>query len=184
MAVKKVLRMGHPILRSKAEVIPREELLSPEYKSLYEDMLDTMQAEDGVGIAAPQIGISKRVVLVQIDKNVYSRVPESGLLYVINPEIEVLNDNPQGYWEGCLSVPGLRGFVERPRRIKVDFLDERGEEHSLVLKGFMATVFQHEIDHLDGILYIDRIKDTKKLGYGEEFLEFLAPRYSESEQAN
>ncbi len=177
MAIKKVLRMGHPILRLKAAPLGREEILSQETQQLFQDMLDTMKAEEGIGIAAPQIGVSKQVALIGIakDNSRYPEAPEYDLLFVINPVIKVLDEQREGYWEGCLSVPGLRGFVERPRKIQVDFDDAEGESRSLVAEGFMATVFQHEIDHLAGTLYIDKVTDPTKLSYLEEFAEYLAP---------
>ncbi len=176
MAVKKVIRMGHPVLRQTAAPLTDEEILSPETKELVQDLLDTMAAEDGIGIAAPQIGISKQVALVGVpeDSERYPDANETPLYVVINPKIKFLDETPQGFWEGCLSVPGLRGYVERPSKIQVDFKNLDGKEQSLVLEDFDATVFQHELDHLFGVLYVDRIKDSKQLMYTEEFAEFHA----------
>ncbi|MBK22470.1 MAG: peptide deformylase [Halobacteriovorax sp.] len=176
MAVKKVIRMGHPVLRQTAAPLTDEEIGSPETKELVQDLLDTMAAEDGIGIAAPQIGISKQVALVGVpeDSERYPDAEETPLYVVINPKIKFLDETPQGFWEGCLSVPGLRGYVERPRKIQVDFKNLEGEEQTLVLEDFDATVFQHELDHLFGVLYVDRIKDSKQLMYTEEFVEFYA----------
>lgn len=184
MAVKKVVRMGHPVLRQQAQKLSPEEITSDETKQLVQDMLDTMEAEDGIGIAAPQIGVSKSIALVGVpaESDMYPEADETPLYVVINPEIKVLDEKPQGFWEGCLSVPGLRGYVERPSKVQVDFYNLAGEKESLVLEDFPATVFQHELDHLFGKLYVDHVKDTKQLMYTEEFVEFHAPdEYKEEE---
>ena len=183
MAVKPVIRMGHPVLRETAKTLSDEEILSTETKLLVQDMLDTMEAEDGIGIAAPQIGVSKQIALVGVpaDSERYPESEESPLYVVINPTIKVIDETPQGFWEGCLSVPGLRGYVERPRKVQVDFKNLEGKSESLVLEEFPATVFQHELDHLFGVLYVDRIKDSKELMFTEEFMEFHAPEEEEEE---
>ena len=176
MAVKKVIRMGHPVLRELAKPLTPEEITSNETRSLVQDLLDTMEAEDGIGIAAPQIGVSKQIALVGVpaDSERYPESEETPLYVVINPEIKIIDEIPQGFWEGCLSVPGLRGYVERPKKVQVDFTNLNGEKESLVLEDFPATVFQHELDHLFGKLYVDRIKDSKELMFTEEFMEYHA----------
>jgi peptide deformylase len=185
VAVKKVVRMGHPVLRELAAPLSKDEILSEETKSLVQDMFDTMEVEEGIGIAAPQIGVSKQVALVGVpaDSERYPESEETPLYVVINPTIKIIDETPQGFWEGCLSVPGLRGYVERPKKIQVDFLNLKAEKVSLVLEDFPATVFQHELDHLFGKLYVDHIKDSKELMYTEEFMEFHAPEeYSDEEE--
>lgn len=181
MAVREVLKMGHPTLRVKAEAIPVEEIKSNDFKDLIADMLETMEEEDGIGIAAPQIGVSKQVAIVGVPKDNprYPDLPEDeepemdfDILVVINPTITVLDDTPSGFWEGCLSVPGLRGYVERPSKIKVDYTDIHGEKQVIEASGFAATVFQHELDHLDGVLYVDRVEDKTKLAFMDEYLEY------------
>jgi peptide deformylase len=180
MAVREVLKMGHPTLRVKANPIPLEEIQSREFRNLIQDMFETMEKEEGIGIAAPQIGISKQVAIVGVPKDNprYPETPESeedddfDILVVINPKVTVMDETPSGFWEGCLSVPGLRGYVERPSKIKVEFTDLEGEAQVMEVSGFGATVFQHELDHLDGVLYVDRVSDITKLSYMEEYLEF------------
>lgn len=174
MAVREVIRMGHPVLRKVADLVDPEEINSKEFGELLQDMLDTMKEQKGIGIAAPQIAVSKQVALIEIpcDSERYPDAPESELLIIINPVLTTLDETKQGFWEGCLSVPTLRGFVERPRKIKVDFLDIKGDKQSLEVEGFLATVFQHELDHLFGKLYVDRITDTTKLCFTEEFMQF------------
>lgn len=169
-----ICRMGNPVLRVSAEKVVLSELNTPEFKALLEDMLDSMKASGGIGIAAPQIGISKQVALIELQGiNRYSETFNLPLTTFINPEIEILDQTLQGYWEGCLSVPGMRGFVERPRHVKVSFLNELGEKQVLEAEGFLATVIQHELDHLFGTLYIDRIKDPKLFMYQEEFDKYI-----------
>ena len=174
MSVREILRLGNPLLRQKARELSPEEIHSEQINVLVRDMLETLESVGGTGLAAPQIGISKRLVIISIsaDNKRYPHAVETSLIVVINPKISVLNDNPQGYWEGCLSVPGMRGFVERPRKIQVDFFDLEGNGQSVQLKGFLATVFQHELDHLNGILYVDRLKDMERFCFEQEFHQY------------
>jgi peptide deformylase len=175
MAIREVTRMGNPVLREEAEELTAEEILSAETKELLQDMYDTMKAESGIGIAAPQIGVSKKVALIAVpeESERYPEAKESPMLYIFNPKITVLDEELQGFWEGCLSVPGLRGFVERPRKVQIDFLDINANSQSIVIEGFLATVFQHELDHLFGKLYVDRITDMSKLTFNEEFSKYV-----------
>jgi peptide deformylase len=175
MTAKKVIRMGHPTLRHIAEPVLVSELKTPEFIELLVDLYDTMKVEGGIGIAAPQINVSKQVTLIELPENNerYGELEGTPLMVIINPEIKYLTQEKQGFWEGCLSVPGLRGFVERPKSIQVDYLNEHGEKKTIIADDFLATVFQHELDHLFGKLYIDRITDTTKITYTEEFAEFV-----------
>lgn len=175
MAIREVTRMGNPVLRKEAEDLTPEEILSAETKELLQDMYDTMKAESGIGIAAPQIGVSKKVALIAVpeESERYPEAEESPMLYIFNPKITVLDEELQGFWEGCLSVPGLRGFVERPRKVQIDFLDINANQQSIVIEGFLATVFQHELDHLFGKLYVDRITNMSKLTFNEEFSKYV-----------
>jgi peptide deformylase len=178
MAVRKIVRMGHPVLREPARPLAREEIASETTLRLIADMIDTLHDYGGIGLAAPQIGESIRLAVVEVPEGGtrYGDVPGMPLTVFVNPVITVLDPATRGYWEGCLSVPGLRGFVERPQKIRVDYLDLEGREQSLELDGFLATVFQHEFDHLDGKLYVDRLADTRLLAFEEEFTRYLAPR--------
>ncbi len=175
MAKRTILKMGHPILREKARELSREEIQSKWFKELIHDMIETMHSEEGVGIAAPQVGESVRVSVIEFEDD-SDRYPESGaqkLSIFVNPVLKVLDEKTDGFWEGCLSVPGLRGFVERPRKVSVEYLNELGEKKTLTTDGFLAIVLQHEFDHLDGILYVDRITDKTKLAFIEEYREFI-----------
>ena len=170
MAVRKVIRLGNPLLRKKAEPVPLTEIRSKEMKKLIRDMFDTMHDTKGVGLAAPQIGVSKRIVVVGAERNDKNgdakEVIERRVLF--NPEIQVLTEKMEGYWEGCLSVPEMRGYVERGRKIKLKWYDEEESFHEQIFEGFPTVVFQHECDHLDGILYVDRLKSPQQFGFCDE----------------
>ena len=178
MAVRKIIRMGHPVLRQVARPLTTEEIRSPALRVLLDDMVDTLRDYGGIGLAAPQIGEPVRVALIEIPagSSRYGEIPAMPLTAFINPTVEIVDPATRGYWEGCLSVPGLRGFVERPQHVRVRYTTLEGEPAGLELQGFLATVFQHELDHLDGTLYIDRIKDSKLLSFEEEFTRYLAPQ--------
>ncbi|CBW27582.1 peptide deformylase [Halobacteriovorax marinus SJ] len=174
MAIKDLTKMGNPVLRKVALEYPSEEIGGEKFIKLIKDLEDTMKENGGIGIAAPQIGVSYQVAIIQLPDNSerYPDIAKSDQYIVVNPTIEVLDQTEQGFWEGCLSVPGLRGFVHRPRKVKITFLNDRAQQEELILEGFLATVFQHELDHLFGKLYIDRIKDLTLLSYEEEFRQF------------
>jgi peptide deformylase len=180
MAIRKIIRMGHPVLREPARPLAREEIVSEATLRLVADMIDTLHDYGGIGLAAPQIGEPIRLAIVEIPEGGtrYGEVPGMPLTVFVNPVVTVLDPATKGYWEGCLSVPGLRGFVERPQKIRVGYLDLAGRDQTLELAGFLATVFQHEFDHLDGTLYIDRLADSRLLAFEEEFTRYLAPRES------
>jgi peptide deformylase len=183
MAVRKIIRMGNPMLRQPAQPVALEELHSPWFERLVEDMVDTLHDYGGIGLAAPQIAEPWRIALIEIagGPSRYGDIPQVPLTVFVNPEIEVLSDVPAGYWEGCLSVPGLRGFVERPQHVQVRYQGITGDSYELELRGFIATVFQHELDHLNGRLYIDHIKDPTLLAFEEEYLRYLEPQSAEGE---
>lgn len=174
MAVLEIVRMGHPTLREVARPLTAEEIQSPGIMQLLEDMADTLHAVGGIGLAAPQVNRSIQLAIIEIGEISvrYGDQPPSPLTAYINPSITVLSPEEEGFWEGCLSIPGLRGYVERPQLIQVDYLDLQGEPNRIVLEGFLATVFQHEFDHLQGNLYIDHIKDTRLLSFEDEFVQF------------
>ena len=174
MAAKPIIRMGHPTLRQMAEPVILSEIHSLEFKVILQDLYDTMKAEGGIGIAAPQINISKQITLIELPANSerYGKLEKSELFTIINPVITVIDPGLQGFWEGCLSVPGLRGFVERARSVQIDYTNEFGQQKQLIAENFLSTVFQHELDHLFGKLFIDRVTDTKKISYLEELAEF------------
>ena len=167
MAVRPILRIGDPRLREVAEWVTGFD--TPELHELIEDMFDTMDAADGAGLAATQIGELKRIMIFSVEENPrYPDAEEVPTTVLINPEFSVISDEVAGFWEGCLSVPGMRGYVERRARIKYRGFDQFGMLIEREADGFHAIVFQHEYDHLDGILYPDRITEHCKFGYTEE----------------
>ena len=173
---RQITRMGNPVLRQVAQDISKEYLKTDEFSQLLIDLKDSMDHYGGIGIAAPQIGVSLKVAIIQLEGfNRYGQEINLPLTAFINPKIEYLDQTEQGFWEGCLSVPGLRGFVERPSKVKVTYLNPAGEEKVIIADGFLATVLQHELDHLFGVIYIDRIKDTKLITYQEEYDQFISP---------
>lgn len=170
MAVLKVARMGHPVLREKCKPIDPAKIKGPEVQRLIRDMLETMVEYNGIGLAAPQVYTPVRLLIAGGDEYVNGR---PALRVLINPTLTVLDDEHQlGMYEGCLSMPGLRGYVERPAKVKIEALNEKGEPVAFELEGYSAIVMQHEYDHLDGILYVDRITDYSRLGYDEEVQRF------------
>ena len=167
MAVRKILRMGDPQLRRKSDTVDRvgDEALG----TLITDMLDTMKNCDGAGLAAPQIGVPLRVVVFGIDNNPrYPDAPPVPLTVLVNPDISPVGEAMNEGWEGCLSVPGMRGLVPRYSNIRYRGLDAKGKLIDREAEGFHARVVQHECDHLDGMLYPDRIEDRRMYGFIEE----------------
>lgn len=174
MSIRKVMRMGHPVLRQPARDLDPTELSTPAFTRLLDEMRDTLHEYGGIGLAAPQIAEPLRLAIVELPggPSRYGQLPRIPLTVFVNPRITVLDDTTAGYWEGCLSVPGLRGYVERPQHIRIDYLDRDGAACSMTLSGFPATVAQHEFDHLDGVLYVDRLTDTTRLAFDAEFLRY------------
>ncbi len=172
--IQPICRMGNPILRKPADEVKASDIKTDKFTQLIQDLKDSMMHYGGIGIAAPQIGVSSQVCVIELNGfNRYGQEINLPFTVFVNPVIEILDPAEKGYWEGCLSVPGLRGFVERPQHIRVKFLNEKAEVQVLEADGFLATVVQHELDHLFGKLYIDRIKDPTLLTYQEEFDQFI-----------
>jgi len=167
MAAREVLRMGHPVLRERAQ--PVEGFGTPELLALVADMKDTMAAKNGAGLAAPQIGVSQRVVIFGVDRNPrYPDAEEVPFTVLVNPKIVLLTREVEEGWEGCLSVPGMRGVVPRYTKLRYSGFDEHGNPIEREAEGFHARVVQHECDHLDGILYPQRMTDLSRFGFIEE----------------
>lgn len=182
--IRPLIRMGNPLLRETAKTLTLSEVKSVEFVQLLEDMRESMKHYGGIGLAAPQIGDSRQVAIIELQggQNRYGSMEGLPFTVFINPEIEVLDETEQGFWEGCLSVPGLRGFVERPRKVRVKFMDETGADRVIDAEGFLATVIQHELDHLFGYLYVDRLRDTRLLSFQEEFTQFYGQAPSLDEE--
>jgi len=159
--------MGHPVLRERSR--PVEKFGTPELRALLQDMKDTMAAKNGAGLAAPQIGVSQRVVIFGVQANPrYPDAEEVPFTVLVNPRITLLDRQVEEGWEGCLSVPGMRGMVPRYTKLRYTGFDAEGNPIDRVADGFHARVVQHECDHLDGILYPQRMTDMSKFGFIEE----------------
>tara|TARA_R110002012_G_scaffold279531_1_gene467931 strand:+ start:200 stop:763 length:564 start_codon:yes stop_codon:yes gene_type:complete len=172
MTAQQIIRMGAPVLSRRADEIP--DPAAEEIAALAEDMAQSMAAAGGVGLAAPQIGIPKRIIVFKVPGERATAAVNDGpleLQVLINPEIEPLSDEMELGWEGCLSIPGLKGEVPRYRKIAYRGFDLQGETVLRQAEGFHARVVQHEVDHLDGILYPERMTDMRRFGYGEELLQ-------------
>ena len=173
MAVRDIATIGHPILRAPTTPVPADELAGPEVQQLIDDLIDTMRHANGAGIAANQIHDSRRITVIEVNDNPrYPYKPRIPLTVVVNPQIELIGDEVVEINEGCLSVPNLRGNVFRHVTIRVRYLDRDGVAHDEVKRGLTAGTFQHEVDHLDGKLFVDRVVDTTTLTTWEQFERF------------
>ena len=171
---REILKLGHPILRKVARPVTKEELRLVQFQTLIDDMIETMHDANGAGLAAPQVGESVRICVAQVSANErYPQMPSLPLRVWINPEVEVLSASPMVLmYEGCLSVPELRGQVLRPGHVRVRSLDRAGRAQIDEFEGPLASVAAHEIDHLDGVIFVDRV-DPKSLCLMEEFQRFV-----------
>lgn len=173
MSLLKVARLGHPVLRKIADEVDLGKLPSDNIQSLIEDMIDTMREYDGVGLAAPQVHQSLQIAVIESHSNPrYPEAPDIPLTILINPKITYLAKETDDSWESCLSIDDFRGKVSRAREIKVSAFDRRGEKIFLEAEDFLAVVLQHETDHLNGMLYLDRMKDMKTLAHMKEYEKF------------
>ncbi|MYA95901.1 MAG: peptide deformylase [Nitrospinae bacterium] len=171
MAILKVARMGHPVLRGKAREIAPEGLGSPELAALIDDLIETMQEYAGVGLAAPQVHEGLRLFVMQTDPD-----DEATLRVVVNPRLTRLGEEGWEDWEGCLSIPDIHGRVPRNDRVRLEAQDLEGRAWAEEFEGFAARVCQHEYDHLDGLIFFDRMRDFSTLCFGEEYRRYHAPR--------
>lgn len=169
MTVRSILSIGHPTLRQRAVEVDPDEVGSPEIQGLVDDLIDTMRDAAGAGLAANQIGVARRIAVLEVGDNPrYPYKPPIPLTVAINPLIEILDDETVEINEGCLSVP-LRGNVERHVNLRVRYLDRDGVEHDEVVRGLTAGTWQHECDHLDGVLFVDRVRDPTSLATWDQF---------------
>ncbi|MCB9684097.1 MAG: peptide deformylase [Alphaproteobacteria bacterium] len=174
--ILKVAQVGHPVLRQRSREVTPEELASGAVQQFMDDLLETMDEYDGVGLAAPQVHVPLRIVALQI-------TGERGPEFLVNPRITVLADTTRKTWEGCLSVEGFRGLVIRPDHVRIEALDRDGSEKVLEIKGHGAVVVQHECDHLDGVLYIDRA-EPRSLVTTQNFRRYGPPEEYADEEAD
>ncbi len=173
MTVLEILEVGHPVLRERARELTAEELASPAVQTLIDDMIETKRGANGAGLAAPQVGQPLRIAIVEVEPNNprYPYKPPIPLTVLVNPVIEALDEELVQINEGCLSVPGIRGEVPRHLNLAVRYLDRGGIEQGEVRHGLTAGTFQHEVDHLDGVLFLDRA-DPRTLTTWEQYERF------------
>ena len=171
MSILKVARLGHPVLRRTARLLEPSEIAGPAFQQLIDDMIETMQEYQGIGLAGPQVHESVRLFVAGVDD------PEAAVppVVMVNPEISPLGDSTEDDWEGCLSIPDIRGRVSRIVDIRVQSLDRRGRKQSMTASGFAARVIQHETDHLDGILFLDRMRSFESLTFLAEYDRYWEP---------
>jgi peptide deformylase len=173
MSLLKVARMGHPVLRTRAREIERAELKQPSMQKLIDDMIDTMHEYHGVGLAAPQIHEGVRIFIAAINPIEEEPLPpDAEPMVFINPVITPVGHDIRDDWEGCLSIPDIRGRVPRARAIKVSAMDRSGGKIEIASQDFPARVIQHETDHLDGVLFLDRMRSFETLAYLDEYSRY------------
>lgn len=173
MAILKVTRLGHPALRRVAELVPAERISRPEFQQFIDDMIETMHEYEGVGLAAPQVHVSQQVAVLEVTKHPrYPDAPSVPLTVLINPRVTVVAEEPIDGWEGCLSIPELRGVVPRCRELRVEALDRHGQLLDFIAKEFHARVVQHEYDHLQGKVYLDRMPSLDTLTHLTEWQRY------------
>ena len=167
----KIVTVGDPVLRERAREVTREELRKPETQRFIDEMIATMRAANGAGLAANQVGDLRRIAVAEVRENNprYPYKPPIPLTVLVNPEIEPLDDETFAINEGCLSVPDLRGEVDRHVNVRVRWLDRDGVAYDEVRRGLTAGTFQHELDHLDGVLFLDRVRDPATFTTWEQF---------------
>ncbi len=178
MAILTIIKLGHPLLRKVAAPVPPEEIPSEVFQCFVDDLIETMRAHDGLGLAANQVGVTRQVAVIESRPNPrYPRAPEIPLQVFINPRFAFLSDEKVYGWEGCMSVDNLRGLVPRSARVTVEALDRRGKPFRIDASGFLAVVLQHELDHLQGKLFLDRMEDLTTLAHQKEYEEhWLQPQ--------
>ena len=170
MAILKVARLGHPVLRMKAQPVPMDQLRTPAVQRLIDDMIDTMHEYDGAGLAGNQVHELAQIAVIEVGAN--PRYPDAisiPLTVVINPAVIALTDEMEEGWEGCLSVPDMRGMVPRYTAVRLEYHDREGNRQEVDAKDFFARVIQHETDHLNGIVYVDRMRDLRTLSHIAEW---------------
>ena len=173
MAILKVARLGHPVLRQIAQPIPLEMIRSVDVQRFIDDMVETMREYSGAGLAANQVHTPLQVAVIEVTANPrYPDAPEIPLTVLVNPVVTPITEEMEEGWEGCLSVPDMRGRVPRYTAVRLECLDREGGRVDLVAKDFFARVIQHETDHLNGIVYVDRMRDLSSLSFLAEWQRY------------
>lgn len=172
--ILKVARLGHPVIRTAAKPVELDRIVTSEFQGLLDDMVETMREYSGVGLAAPQVYLPLQIAVLEVAQNPrYPEAPSVALTYLINPVVEFLGEEKVEGWEGCLSIPEMRGIVPRWRRLRVRAVGRQGEPLDIVAEDFHARVIQHETDHLKGEVYIDRMADMRSLAHLPEWQRFI-----------
>jgi len=179
MSILKVARIGHPVMRRRAQPIPPEVLGTAALQRLIDDMRQTMYDHDGVGLAAPQVHESLRLAVLEVPASDQRTEGAVSFSVLVNPVVTPLGPETRDGWEGCLSIPDLRGFVPRFYRLRLEALDREGQPYTLETEGFHARVIQHECDHLEGSVYLDRMRDMRSLAFLKEFEDHVSPRHED-----
>jgi peptide deformylase len=175
MAILKVARLGHPVLRRVADPVPLGELARPEMQRFIDDMVETMHEYDGVGLAAPQVHVSRQLAVIEVESHPRHRdMPRIPLMVIVNPVLTPVGEETGSDWEGCLSIPDFRGMTPRYTTVRLEAHGRNGEKIDLVAKDFFARVLQHETDHLKGRVYIDRMRDLTTLAHMHEWMRYWA----------
>ena len=175
MSILKVARIAHPVLRSPAMPVPKSAFKDPLFQKLVDDMRETMYEYEGVGLAGPQVHESLRIAVIEVPSDDERSRAEVPFMVLVNPVVTPLSDETVEGWEGCLSIPDLRGVVPRFKSLKLEAQDRDGKSYSLEAHDFFARVIQHECDHLDGNVYLDRMKGMRTLTVIKEFEDHIHP---------
>jgi peptide deformylase len=173
VSVLPIITIGHPTLREHATDVSLQELSSDQTQRFIDDLIETMRAAGGAGLAANQVGDLRRIAVIEVDRNArYPYKPPIPLTVIVNPRLEFVGEEKVAINEGCLSVPDLRGEAERHLTVRVSYLDRDGNPHEELRRGLTAGTFQHEVDHLDGVMFLDRVRDPRTLSTWEQFDRF------------
>lgn len=180
MTIRKIATIGHPVLRTEARMLTRDELASPEIQRFIDDLIETMRDANGAGLAATQVYEPVQICSIEVNKNPrYPYKPQIPLTVLVNPVLTVIGSETFENYEGCLSVPNLRGVVHRSVEVRVQALDRHGNELDFIARGISAGTYQHEVDHLHGKMFIDRVKDTSTLSTWGDFERFHMAKFVE-----
>lgn len=178
--IRPILEIGHPLLREKNEEIPAAKISSPEIQEIIDDLIETNRSVKGAGLAAPQIGVNLQMYVVEVKDNPrYPYKPDFPLTLVINPKISAASNKQMHIYEGCLSIPNLRGKIDRFTEIEIEFFDREGAYQEQMIKGITAGTFQHEYDHLQGVLFVDKVNDPKTFCTWDSFKQFYEKKFVE-----
>jgi peptide deformylase len=184
MALLDIVKIGQPVLRAVAEPVGTDELSTPTFQGFLDDLVETMRAASGAGLAAPQVGVAKRVFCVEVHDNPrYPYKPDIDLRVLVNPELRALSEETFSNYEGCLSIPDLRGLLPRALEVELTYTDRDGRRVVEAIRGVSAGTFQHEQDHLDGILFVDRVEDTRTLTTWDGFREHHEAAFADEVRA-